>query len=439
MKPLRIYPVSLGCPKNEADLEVALDRLTAAGHTLAASTRYADAIIVNTCAFTDDARAESGAALADCAAAAKRGVLVVALGCLAQREREQLYERYPFLAAVAGPGEAAHLPAIIARARGGARPVRCGGMTTAPLAAARVKLTPSHYAWLRIAEGCDNCCHYCIIPSLRGPFRSRPVAAIVREAKQRRRAGAKELMLVAQDTTRYGSDLRPRTSLAALLRALAEGDGTFWLRVLYAHPAQVTDEFLRALADLAPVVRYLDLPLQHAHPAVLKAMGRPVLDHRALVARLRDAVPGLALRTTLMTGYPGEGEEEFAALQEFVRAMRFDRLGLFCFQPQPGTPAFNLRGHLDPEVKEQRRQTLGQLQEEISAARNAALVGSEVIVLIDRVQGHGGTGRTAADAPGIDQTVRVRGKVRRGTFARVRITGSDAFSLTGKCAPERTR
>ncbi|HNW92275.1 MAG TPA: 30S ribosomal protein S12 methylthiotransferase RimO [bacterium] len=438
-RPLRIFPVSLGCVKNEADLELALTRLTDAGHALAASLRMADVALVNTCAFTDDARRESRAAINDLERAADRGVTVVVMGCLVQHARQRLLADFPWVAAAVGPGSVAQLPAVLARARAGARPLLCGGLHKPPAGQPTVKLTPRHYSYLRIAEGCDNRCHYCIIPDLRGGLRSRLPREIISEARRRLAEGARELILAAQDTANYGTDLAPRGSLPELLTELAALDGEFWLRVLYAHPAHVTDELLAVMARETKIVKYLDMPLQHSHPAVVKAMGRPALDALALVRRVRAAVPGIALRTTLMVGFPGEGEEEFAALTEFVRAARFERLGLFAFQPQPGTPAFNRTGHLDPELKEQRRQTLWRLQEETSEERNRALVGQTLTVLVDAREGDRFRARTVADAPEIDQTVTVRGTCRVGVFTQVTVTGAEAFALqarvTGRTAP----
>jgi len=432
MKTLRFYLVSLGCHKNEADLEHAATKLLAAGHRPVRKLVDADLVVINTCSFISDAEAESRAALAELAPAADEKRLTVVMGCLAQLRGKELQRDFPFVDAVLGTGAFHRLANVVERALAGARPVHLGHRDYLAKSSAKVKLTPPHYAYLRIAEGCDNRCSYCLIPDLRGPFRSRTIKHVVNEARQRIADGARELIVIAQDTTRYGEDLQPATSLSELLRQLSRLDGLVWLRLMYVRPERVTEQLLQVIAEEKKIVKYLEMPLQHSHPVILRAMGRPVLDGLALVKRIRKAVPGIALRTTLMTGFPGEGEEEFAHLADFVEQARFDHLGIFTYSPRAGTPAFELSGHLDPETKEERCQTLLQLQEDIVGEMTEKKLGEVVTVMTDSREGDHCYGRTAADAPEIDQTVRWPGRCSRGKMVSVELTETDGYGFIGR-------
>jgi ribosomal protein S12 methylthiotransferase len=437
-----VHVISLGCPKNRVDSEAMIGQLGAEGYRLTADPLRADVVVVNTCGFL---RASVDEALAEIAALAllkrKREFQLVVAGCLVQRMGERLRRQAPAIDALVGVHSCDRLMAAIEGGRGIVErgPTDYGG----DYYGRRALTTGPGWAYLRIADGCDNRCGYCLIPSIRGRFRSRPVGELVAEARSLAARGVRELDLIAQDTTDYGVDLGGTRLLPRLLRRLDAVDGIEWIRVLYTHPAHLDDRAIAAVAGLPKVVKYLDVPLQHVSDRILKAQRRRIdgAGTRALIARLRERIPGLALRTTFITGLPGETDAEFEALLEFVRDARFEKLGAFAFSPEPGTRAARMKGQVPAGVARERQDELMRLQRKISAAAGRARIGTTCRVLVDaagaagtpRRAGYHSTGRSAAEAPEVDGAVFIRSKRRltAGDFVPVRIGCSWEYDVGG--------
>lgn len=441
---MNIAFISLGCPKNQVDADVLCRALIEAGHTTTPEAAEADCIIINTCGFIQSAKEEAiGEILAACALKEQNPALkVVVTGCLAERYQAEIRKEIPEVDAVVGLGSNAALPAILARleAGGPGSTAECYGPKTAlPLSGLRIISTPPHYAYLKIAEGCSNGCYYCAIPLIRGPLRSRPLEDCLAEARWLAQQGVRELILVAQDPTAYGEDTG-QNRICELLDALGGIGGIEWIRILYAYPERITDAFVAAMARSPKVVPYLDLPIQHCSDPVLKSMnrrgGRAGIE--AALARLRAGVPGIALRTTLLVGYPGETEAAFLELCEFVRRQRFDRLGCFAFSPEEGTVAAGLPNELPEEEKQRRVDAIMRIQADIMAQKQAARVGSTLRVLCDDYDEESGLWlcRSAADAPEIDSNVCVRSEtpLTPGSFYEVLVEQSDIYDLYGVLA-----
>ncbi|OPZ31558.1 MAG: Ribosomal protein S12 methylthiotransferase RimO [Lentisphaerae bacterium ADurb.BinA184] len=445
-----VFVISLGCAKNLVDSEVMCGGLATAGFVLTDAADAADVMLVNTCSFIADARAEADREIARAVKwkRGRRGRRVVVAGCLPQRNLAEAQAAYPqvdlFLGLDDVPRVAGRLAALFAGGAGGA-PVEVAESATLPPPTylydhltPRLQLTPRNYAYVKIADGCDHHCRFCAIPAIRGRERSRDIPSILAECRQLLGQGVRELNLIAQDTTRFGADRRDGTSLAALLeRGEAELEGDFWLRVLYTHPRHFDDAVLTAFANARRLVRYVDIPLQHISDPVLRAMGRGLGEAatHALMERIRRDIPGVAVRTTFLVGYPGETEADFETLLAFVGACRFDRLGVFAFSPEAGTPAAEVTAGLVPAaLAQERRARLLALQQEISLARNQALVGKRLRVLVEARAGKGRfLGRTAADAPDVDNQVRFTGPAdsRERGFVNVRIDRAEPYDLDG--------
>jgi ribosomal protein S12 methylthiotransferase len=433
--------VSLGCPKNLVDGEVMLGRLRAEGYELVADARQAQVIVVNTCAFIDRARQESVDAILEMAQEKEKakGRRLVVTGCLAQRYGEELRREIPEIDATLGTGQVWDIVRAVAggaasREQAPAEPPTWIYDHTSP----RVLSTPPYLAYVKISEGCDYTCSFCIIPTLRGRHRSRGVEDIVAEVRSLAARGVKEVVLVAQDSTRYGLDLGVRDGLAYLLRRLGRIDGLRWIRVLYAYPATLSDPILDAIAAEEKVVKYVDIPLQHASESVLKRMKRPLGRGNLLgmVDRIRARVPGVAIRTSFIVGFPGEKDKDFEELLEFVKAAQFDSLGVFTFSDEEGTASFALPDRVPARVKEGRRRRVMALQKRISARRNKRQVGERLEVLVEGT--HPETdlllrGRLASQAPEIDGQVLINdGTAPAGGFATCEITGAHAYDLIGR-------
>jgi ribosomal protein S12 methylthiotransferase len=393
---------------------------------------------VNTCGFLQSAVREAHDCLRNCLRLKQRnpGLRVIAAGCLVQRPGSDLTRVFPELDAAVGIDDLARLPAVLAgRAALAARPGLPRGLCSS--AVPRLVSTPRHYAYLRVADGCDNRCSYCLIPAIRGRPRSRSIVDVVTEARLLAANGVRELILIAQDTTAYAIDRCGRSDLARLLRRLSVIPGLEWLRLMYTHPAHYSPELLTELEANPGVVRYVDLPLQHVSDRILKLMNRPYAraEVEALLLRLA-AIPGMAVRTTFITGFPGETEREFRELLDFVRAARFARAGCFAYSPEPRTRAARLPGMLPDRIREQRARELMKVQRGVSLARNRLLIGRKLRVLIDAT-GPGPdeyTARSEWDAPEIDNTVRVRGRgLRVGDFVSVRVESARAYDLVADC------
>jgi ribosomal protein S12 methylthiotransferase len=435
--------VSLGCPKNLVDSERMLGRLSQDGYALVPEADGADVVVVNTCGFIEPARQESLAVIREMLALKEQGRVgaVVVAGCLAERKREDLLSDVPGVDHIVGVFGREEITQVVDRAVAQRREQR-SLFRPAPVRAledtARLRITPRHYAYLKISEGCDRLCTFCAIPGMRGKHVTKPMEEVLREARELVADGVRELILVAQDTTYYGTDLYGRVRLAELLRELDALEGLEWIRILYAYPIHFTDELIDTLATAKKILPYLDLPLQHVNDRVLRRMQRRV--NRAateeLLDRLRASIPGLALRTTFIVGFPGETEAEFDELVDFVRAARFERAGVFPYSFEPDTPATRLDGHLAEEVKLERRNRLMEAQQEVAFAWTRQQIGRELEVIVDGadpdVPNHL-LARSYADAPEIDGLVRVKGKgLRAGDLVRVKVTAADGYDLLAR-------
>lgn len=434
---MQYFLINLGCPKNAVDAEAMALRLAAAGHRPAKSQRAADVLIVNTCGFIAAARSESLGTLRQLAAEKRPRQLLIAAGCLAEREGAELARRVPGVDAYIGTRHWSQIVPLleeVARRRGGS-PVHLPAGTPGDPVAPMERQATGRTAYLKIADGCDAPCAFCAIPKIKGPQRSKPRQAILAEARALARQGVREIILIAQDTTAYGRDLGDPGGLATLLpELLAAAPELAWLRVMYAYPQHIDRRLIDALASDPRIAHYLDLPLQHAHPDVLRRMRRPHDVERVarLVEDLRAAIPDIALRTTFIVGFPGETEREFEALLAFLEAMRFDRVGIFTYSREKGTPAADMPGQVPPHVRRERYERAMALQQGISRARNAEQVGRTLPVLIEGAQNGLSLGRSYRDAPEIDGLVLVEGVHETGRFVPVAITGAMEYDLAGK-------
>jgi ribosomal protein S12 methylthiotransferase len=427
----------LGCEKNRVDSEHMLGLLVQAGYAVDANEALADYVIVNTCSFIEAARQESVRTLVELAEAQKK---VVITGCLAQHFQEELLNEIPEAVALVGTGDYHKIVEVIQRAEAGERVTAVSAEPTyiADETVPRYRTTSEGTAYLRVAEGCNYRCAFCIIPHLRGNQRSRPIESIVAEAHQLAQEGVKELVLISQITTNYGADLYGHPRLADLLRALGEVDIP-WIRMHYAYPTGLTPEVMLAIQEVPNVLPYLDLPLQHSHPDVLRAMNRPwqgrVNDD--IIYRIKDALPEATLRTTFIVGFPGETEAHFEHLLNFVKRHEFDHVGVFTFSAEVGTPAFDLPNQVPQSIMDARREALMVAQQAISLKRNQMQVGQRVPVLIE--QAHPGTGqligRSARFAPDVDGLVYVQGDAPLGQIRTVQIESADVYDLQGALVP----
>lgn len=436
----KVGMVSLGCPKNQMDAELMLARLEQAGYTLTADAALADVVIVNTCGFIEDAKMESIDQILEFAQLKKEGRIqrIIVTGCLAERYQEELAAELPECDGVLGLGANRDIAEAVKTVLAGAPVVRFPDKGCWDLDGQRVQTTPSFFAYLRVGDGCNNRCAYCAIPLIRGPLRSRGMEALVDEARSLAAAGVKELVLVAQDTTLYGQDWDGASHLPELLDRLCEIDGLKWIRLLYCYPEHITDDLLGTMARQDKVVKYMDIPIQHASGAVLASMNRPgdEASLRALMAHIRERVPGIVLRTTVMTGFPGETEEQFEQLCTFVRDMRFERLGCFAFSPEEGTKAATMAGQVPEQEKQRRRDVIMQEQALVAARYNEEQIGRTLEVLVESYDRYAGCwfGRSAADAPDIDGKVffsAPKGAVRAGDMVRITITDALDWDLMG--------
>lgn len=433
----KVALVSLGCPKNLVDSECALGEIVRAGHELVVDKSRADVVIVNTCGFIESARAESVEAILDAVTLKKTGrckALIVA-GCLSQRFGQDLAGELPEVDAFLGIESAGRIADVIAEALAKHPTLELREPAREWIEpSARVRSTPSWTAYLKVSDGCENRCAYCAIPDIRGPFRSRPERFIIEEAKRLADEGVKEVVLIGQDLTQYGQDLGRPGSLPGLLEKLNEVGPLRWIRLMYCYPSKVTPELIDALASLERVVKYVDLPLQHGDPEVLKAMNRRGTpeDYLRVIESLREECPEVALRTTMIVGFPGETDAAFERLLEFVRTIRFDRMGAFTYSREEGTPAARMKKQVGKRAAEARLDELMRVQQEISLERNRSFVGKSLDVLIEGREGREAWGRSYRDAPEIDGVVRVRGcRAEPGEFVRVKIADADAYDLEG--------
>lgn len=432
--------ISLGCPKNQIDTEIMLHELAEAGYELTPEDTEADIIIINTCGFIESAKQESIDNILDVAWLKKNRDLrgIVVCGCLAQRYREQIFEEMPEVDALVGSGSIHEIVEAVKSVDEGKKFSSFKDMSELELGGNRIITTPEYSAYLKIAEGCDNRCTYCAIPAIRGSFRSRPMEDIIEEAKELESTGTKELVLVAQDTTRYGVDLYGEYRLAELLHRLGEETDIPWIRLLYCYPDKITDELVDEIANNPQVVKYIDLPIQHISDSVLKRMNR----HgdgamiRSVIKKLRDRIPGIIIRTTAIVGFPGETEDDFTLLCEFVKETKFDRFGAFTYSREEDTPSYDMPDQIDEQVKQDRLDRIMAIQYDVVAEKNEQTDGKTIQVLCEDydVVSECYYGRSAGDAPEIDGRIFFTSakKLISGEFVNVRITGTIDYDLTGE-------
>ena len=431
--------ISLGCSKNLVDTEVMLRSLHDAGYEITPDESEAEVIVVNTCGFIESAKKESIDNILDVAWLKEHGKCkhIIATGCLVERYREEVMKEMPEVDALLGVGSLSHIVDALRAVERGEKYMSFEDKETSPLGGERLLTTPEYSAYLKIGEGCDNRCTYCAIPLIRGHFRSRPMESLVAEAKELEALGVKEINLIAQDSSRYGLDLYGEYKLAALVRRLTEETTIPWIRILYCYPDKITDELIEEYRTNDRLVKYMDIPIQHISDTVLERMNRHgrkklIVD---TVNKLRERVPGVVLRTTAMVGFPGETEEEFSELCEYVKAAKFDRFGAFTFSPEEGTVAATMDGQIDEQTKQDRYDTLMQTQLTVTEELNARRIGSTLTVLTEGYDSAAGIhyGRSFADAPDVDGKVYFRAKERipEGTFVSVKIEEALDYDLIG--------
>lgn len=437
---MKVLFISLGCDKNLTDSEIMLGLLVNGGYEMTNDEAEADIIVINTCCFIHDAKEESIQNILDMAKYKKTGRLkaLIVTGCLAQRYRQEILDEIPEVDAVLGTTAYDKIIAAIEKALTGEPSVTLESLEALPLVESRrVITTGGHYAYLKIAEGCDKHCTYCIIPKIRGSFRSVPMERLLQEAKQLAGQGVKELILVAQETTLYGQDLYGEKSLHRLLKELCKISGIYWIRIMYCYPEEIYDELIQVMKEEPKICHYLDLPIQHANDDILKRMGRRTSKQELteIIGRLRKEIPDICIRTTLITGFPGETQEQHEELYRFVNEMEFDRLGVFTYSPEEDTPAANMPDQVDEAVKEDRQAELMELQQEIAFEAAENMAGREVLVMIEGKVADEAVyvGRTYRDAPNVDGLIFVETgeELMSGDFAKVKITGALEYDLIG--------
>ncbi len=437
-KGYKVGMISLGCPKNQVDGEALLAKLAAAGYQIVNEIENSDVMIVNTCGFIEDAKREAIDTILEVAQYKEAGVIsaLVVTGCLAERYQDEILKEMPEVDAVIGIGANADIVKVCDKALCGIQTSNFPNKCYLPIDDERLLSTPSHWAYLKIAEGCDNRCSYCAIPGIRGKFRSRKIESVVHEAKSLVNRGVKEIILVAQDTTKYGQDLYGEYSLDKLLKELVKIDGLEWIRLFYCYPQRITDSLIDVIANEEKVCNYIDIPLQHSDTTVLKNMNRvgDGNDYRVLLDKMRKAIPDLALRTTFMVGFPGETDEQFENLCDFVKDMKFDKMGCFTFSPEEDTPAFDMDNQIDEDVKKRRQEVLMNAQYSITEASNKSRVGNVYKVIIDSFADGKYTGRSYMDSPEIDSGIIFTSnkKLNIGDFVNVKITDFDGYDLIGE-------
>lgn len=440
----KIGVVSLGCPKNLVDSEIMLGMLKHAEYEIVNHKENADILIVNTCGFIESAQQESINTILEMAEEKKRccEVLIVT-GCMAERYKEKILDLIPEVDAVLGTGNYKEIAEVINKAYRGEKVVAYGKLSeTDYLDEERVISSSSHSVYLKISEGCDNRCTYCIIPYLRGAYRSRKIETLVKEAKALAEKGAKEIILVAQDTTRYGIDIYGKKMLPELIREISKLDGVEWIRLLYCYPEEINDELIDEISSNLKVCKYMDIPVQHASDVILKLMGRrgTIAEIRNALAKLRQRIEGIVLRTSLIVGFPGETEEDFQQLADFVKEFKFDRLGVFIYSKEEGTPAAKMKNQIRKNLKVKRQKTILDMQNSISKDINAKRIGKVYKAIVDGIADDGifYYGRTYAEAPEIDGTVYFTSPepLDTGCLVEIRILNSEDYDLIGEVINE---
>lgn len=438
---MNILFVSLGCDKNLVDTEVMLGMLATRGYQMIDDETQADIIVINTCCFIHDAKEESIQTILEMAEYKKEGRLkaLIVTGCLAQRYKQEIVEEIPEVDAILGTTSYDRILEVVDEALKGHVSIEMSDIDALPLVESkRLVTTGGHFAYLKIAEGCDKHCTYCIIPKIRGNYRSIPMERLLKEAEELAQQGVKELILVAQETTLYGQDLYGEKSLHKLLQRLCQINGIRWIRILYCYPEEITEDLIKVMKEEDKICNYLDLPIQHANDSILKKMGRRTSKQQLveIIETLRREIPDIAIRTTLITGFPGETKEEHEELLEFVDTMEFDRLGVFTYSPEEDTPAATMSGQIEEEIKLERQAELMELQQDIAFDLAEQMIGKEVLVMIEgKVADEDAyVGRTYKDAPNVDGFIFVntREELMSGDYVKVKVTGALEYDLIGE-------
>lgn len=438
---MKILFISLGCDKNLVDTEVMLGMLASRGYEMTNDEQEADIIVINTCCFIHDAKEESIQNILEMAEYKKNGSAkaLIVTGCMAERYRQEILDEIPEVDEVLGTTAYDRILDAVDAALAGQHEVMTADLDALPLPETkRLVTTGGHFAYLKIAEGCDKHCTYCIIPKIRGIFRSVPMERLLKEAQDLAEQGVKELILVAQETTLYGKDLYGEKSLPKLLRELCKISGIRWIRILYCYPEEITDELIQVMKEEPKICHYLDLPIQHANDTILKRMGRRTSKQELIdiVQKLRKEIPDICLRTTLITGFPGETQEQHEEVMEFIDTLEFDRLGAFTYSPEEDTPAATFEDQIDEEVKEDRQADIMELQQEIAFDKAEDMIGREVLVMIEGkvADENAYVGRTYRDAPNVDGLIFINTDVEliSGDFAKVKVTGALDYDLIGE-------
>lgn len=429
----KIALISHGCAKNLVDSELILGILKENGYEITLDENETDIVVVNTCSFICDAERESIHTILELVQAGKK---VIVAGCLAQKHPEELKKEIPEIAAVVGATDFTKIIEVLNNLdKGFVSEVSAKPDYIYPEKVKRAQITMGASSYIKIADGCSYRCGYCVIPYLRGDYHSRKMEDIISEAKELVKKGVTEIILIAQDTTGYGVDIYKKPMLSKLLRELNEIEGLGWIRVMYAYPTRMDDELLKAIAECDKVVKYVDIPLQHSHPEMLKLMNRPAFDYRPMIENIRKIIPNVSIRTAFIVGYPGETEEHFEHLCEFVRDMKFDRMGVFCYSREKGTPSYSMKPQIAKTVAKKRYKKLMEIQQRISLERNRKFIGQTIPCIIECIADNGeAVGRTQYDAPEIDGVVTVKTNklLVPGDIELVKITDASEYDLMGK-------
>lgn len=435
---IKVGMISLGCPKNQVDGELMLEKLNKAGFEIAPAIEESDIMIINTCGFIEDAKREAIETILEVAEYKTAGLIsaIIVTGCLAERYQEEIIKEIPEVDSVIGIGADKDIVKICQKAAVGISTVFFPDKKLLPLEGDRMLSTPPHWAYLKLSDGCDNKCSYCAIPGIRGSYIERPMESIVAEAEQLASQGVKEVILIAQDTTKYGLALYGEYKLAELLKKLVKIDGIEWFRLFYCYPDRVTDELIDVIANEEKICSYIDIPLQHCNADVLKAMNRAgsYESLKNLLTKMKNRIPELSLRTTFMVGFPGESEEQFEELCKFIKDIEFDKMGCFAFSPEEDTPAFDFENQVDDNIKKRRAEVIMDIQYSITENANKRKISNTYKVIIDGYENGSYIGRSYLDSPEIDSGIIIKSdkKHNSGEFINVKITDYDGYDLIGE-------
>ena len=434
----KVGMISLGCPKNQVDGELMLEKLSKNGFEISSTVEESDIVIINTCGFIEDAKREAIETILETAEYKKAGIIsaIIVTGCLAERYQDEIIKEIPEVDSVIGIGADRDIVKVVQKASLGISTSFFPSKDLLQLEGERMLSTPSHWAYLKLSDGCDNKCSYCAIPLIRGEYRERSVESILDEARLLAKKGVKELILIAQDTTKYGKMLYGEYKLAELLKELVKIDGIRWIRLYYCYPDRITDELIDVIAKEDKICPYIDIPLQHCNEQVLRNMNRngSYASLKALLNDMRSRIPNLALRTTFMVGFPGETDEQFEELCSFVKEMKFDKMGCFAFSPEEDTPAFELENQIDDDVKKRRAEILMDIQYSVTEQLNNEKIGKTYAAVIDSTAEYGYTARAYFDSPEIDSGIIINTdrSLNIGDFVNVKIVGYDGYDLIGE-------